>query len=115
VRDIIAVHVSMTFEATVIPLEKGIQSSYISLDSRLRGNDKGLRWHENYFIKSQAVVEILRDLGGVWTLMSFAFSCIPCFIRDKMYDHIARNRHSLYACEMSEKTKSKKFLKVFLD
>lgn len=47
------------------------------------------------FSKSEAVIEILRDIGGFWKLASIG-SLLPGFLRDKAYDMIAQNRYSLF-------------------
>jgi predicted DCC family thiol-disulfide oxidoreductase YuxK len=44
------------------------------------------------FQKSDAVLEIARHLPGGWPL-AYLFKVIPRFIRDPVYDFIARNRY----------------------
>ena len=44
------------------------------------------------FMKSDALVELARALGGVWRVMALA-RFIPKFLRDWAYDRIANNRH----------------------
>ena len=48
-----------------------------------------------YYHKSQAVFEIAKDLGGIYSL-STIFSFLPSSITDNMYDYIARNRYNWY-------------------
>ena len=43
------------------------------------------------FRESSAVLEILKDLGGIWKLFS-VFELIPIPIRDGIYRFIAKNR-----------------------
>ncbi|HEU4429627.1 MAG TPA: thiol-disulfide oxidoreductase DCC family protein [Myxococcota bacterium] len=43
--------------------------------------------------KSDAALEVLRRLGGVWPLLS-ALRIVPRALRDSAYDVIARNRYS---------------------
>jgi predicted DCC family thiol-disulfide oxidoreductase YuxK len=45
--------------------------------------------------KSKAVLEIWRDLGCCWNLL-FILIVIPPFIRDFVYDIIAKNRYKLF-------------------
>ena len=45
-----------------------------------------------YFIKSNAALEILKNLGGIFYL-AFFLKIFPRFIRDFGYDFIARNRY----------------------
>jgi predicted DCC family thiol-disulfide oxidoreductase YuxK len=42
--------------------------------------------------KSNAALEIARNLSGLWPLF-YIFKVIPPFIRDGVYDWIARNRY----------------------
>jgi len=55
-----------------------------------------------YHLRSGAVLRILKDLGGIWSLM-YAFIIIPAFIRDWIYNAVARNRYRIFgrreACE----------------
>ena len=44
------------------------------------------------YIKSSAVLEILKDIGGVWRLL-YLFKIVPVSIRDYVYRLIAANRY----------------------
>jgi len=44
------------------------------------------------FQKSNAALEIARTLDGLWPLL-YAFKIVPLFIRDMVYDWIAKNRY----------------------
>jgi predicted DCC family thiol-disulfide oxidoreductase YuxK len=46
----------------------------------------------NVFTKSDAPLQVSRSLGGFWPLASM-FTLVPKFIRDRIYDWIARNRY----------------------
>jgi predicted DCC family thiol-disulfide oxidoreductase YuxK len=46
--------------------------------------------------RSAAVLHILRRLGGVWRLLGSVISVVPTPLRDRVYDGIARIRHSLF-------------------
>lgn len=48
-----------------------------------------------YFYKSDAAFEIAKNLGGIFTAASF-FAMIPKSVRNRVYDHIARNRYKTY-------------------
>ena len=48
-----------------------------------------------YFIRSEAALRILKLLGGFWSLL-FGFIIIPRFLRDAVYDLIARNRYKWF-------------------
>ncbi|MCJ7465438.1 MAG: thiol-disulfide oxidoreductase DCC family protein [Maribacter sp.] len=48
-----------------------------------------------YYIKSDATIEIARDIGGIWSVLAL-FRWIPVRLRNIVYDFIARNRYSWY-------------------
>ncbi|MDN4524852.1 thiol-disulfide oxidoreductase DCC family protein [Fictibacillus fluitans] len=45
--------------------------------------------------KSDAALEIAKDLGGLWKLAVLA-KIIPCRVRDALYEWIARNRYKWF-------------------
>ena len=47
------------------------------------------------FIQSSAVLNILKDLGGIWRLW-FMFMVIPKFLRDFIYIVIAKTRYRIF-------------------
>ncbi len=51
--------------------------------------------NEQVFIKSRAVLEISRALPGVWPLL-YVFRIMPTFLRDAVYEWIARNRYRFF-------------------
>lgn len=48
-----------------------------------------------FFQKSDAALEIARQLSGIWPVLS-VFKILPRFFRDGLYDLIARNRYRLF-------------------
>jgi predicted DCC family thiol-disulfide oxidoreductase YuxK len=44
------------------------------------------------FHKSDAALEIALDLGGLWPLL-YGFKIVPRFVRNAVYDFVARNRY----------------------
>lgn len=48
-----------------------------------------------YFAKSGAAIEIANTIGGVFSMMSI-FKIIPSFLRNPIYDFIAKNRYKWY-------------------
>lgn len=48
-----------------------------------------------FYLRSSAVLNILRDLGGVWRLL-YIFIIVPPVIRDWIYSIVARNRFRLF-------------------
>ena len=52
-------------------------------------------------LRSTAVLCILRDLGGIYRLSSL-FYLIPVFIRDFVYDQVAKRRYKCFGkCDIS--------------
>jgi len=51
-----------------------------------------------YFLRSSAILNVLKDLGGIWQLF-FAFRIIPEFIRDLIYRILAKNRNRFFRCK----------------
>jgi predicted DCC family thiol-disulfide oxidoreductase YuxK len=51
--------------------------------------------NKQFYIKSEAVIQVLTDIGGIWKMTS-VFKFIPLFIRDYIYDFIARNRYGWF-------------------
>ena len=49
---------------------------------------------EKFYEKSDAVLQIVKDLNGLSWLSIFRF--VPRFIRDVVYDFIAANRYSIF-------------------
>lgn len=47
---------------------------------------------EHIFTRSDVPLEIVRRLGGAWSLLGF-FKIIPRSIRNAVYDWVARNRY----------------------
>ncbi len=47
------------------------------------------------FIKSSAILHMLKDIGGAWQLL-YIFIIVPRIIRDFCYDVIARSRYKIW-------------------
>ncbi len=50
---------------------------------------------EKYVLKSTAVLHVLKTLGGAWSLF-YGFIILPAFIRNFVYDFIAKNRYKYF-------------------
>jgi len=50
---------------------------------------------QKVYQKSNAILEVTRSLGGLWPLL-YVFKLIPRFLRDALYDYIAKNRYSWF-------------------
>lgn len=48
-----------------------------------------------YYHKSGAALEIARNLSGIFNI-SLVFNLIPTFLRDPIYDYVAKNRYKWY-------------------
>lgn len=49
----------------------------------------------DYFIKSNAALEIAKRLGGLWPIF-YVFKIVPTGLRDLIYDFVARHRHKFF-------------------
>jgi predicted DCC family thiol-disulfide oxidoreductase YuxK len=54
-----------------------------------------LYYKGRYFIKSTAALETAKLLGGLWRMAAIGF-ILPGFIRDWVYDFVARNRYKWF-------------------
>lgn len=48
-----------------------------------------------YFIRSSAVLEVFKDMGGFWR-MFYIFIIIPICLRDRVYRLVARLRYRIF-------------------
>lgn len=66
-----------------------------------------------YYTKSTAALRLLRKLGGPWSLF-YVLRVIPSFIRNRVYDWIARKRYLWFgyndSCLMPTADTRKRFL-----
>jgi predicted DCC family thiol-disulfide oxidoreductase YuxK len=67
-----------------------------------------------YFIKSEAALALLKDIGGPWKL-GYVFVIIPKPIRDWAYDVIARNRFKILDPQKHCLVQTPKIKQQFLD
>lgn len=68
---------------------------------------------DQVFYKSEAALEISRNLGSLWPAM-YVFNIVPSFIRDPVYDWIAKNRYKWFGkketCRIPTQEEKSKFL-----
>jgi predicted DCC family thiol-disulfide oxidoreductase YuxK len=50
---------------------------------------------DKYFLKSTAVLYVLKELGGVWRLF-YGFIILPRSFRDFIYDGVAKSRYRIF-------------------
>ncbi len=69
--------------------------------------------NDKVFHKSNAALEIARGMGGLWPLL-YIFKIIPAFLRNLIYDFIARNRYKWFgkldACRIPTPDIKERFL-----
>ena len=64
------------------------------------------------YLKSKAVLEIIKTLGGYWRIL-LIFRILPCKFLDRLYDIIARHRYSWFGknnCLIPNNAMKSKFL-----
>jgi predicted DCC family thiol-disulfide oxidoreductase YuxK len=63
-------------------------------------------------LRSDAILEICRTLGGVWGLLAVAGRLVPRFVRDGVYRYIAKRRKRWMpeACAMPSEATARRFL-----
>ena len=70
---------------------------------------------EHVLSRSDAIVYVLTQLGGIWKLMGIA-KLVPRPLRNGLYEIVARNRYRVFgkhdACMLPEPKDQKKFLAV---
>jgi predicted DCC family thiol-disulfide oxidoreductase YuxK len=47
---------------------------------------------ERVHLRSDAILRIMGDVGGLWSFL-LVFRVVPAFLRDPVYDWVARNRY----------------------
>ena len=51
---------------------------------------------ERLLTRSDAVIAVLRQLGGLWIAEAAIFRMVPRTLRDRLYDAVARNRYRYF-------------------
>jgi predicted DCC family thiol-disulfide oxidoreductase YuxK len=68
---------------------------------------------KRFRVRSDAAIAILTGLGGIWKL-AVALRIIPRPLRDRFYDHVARNRFRWYgrrdSCRLPTESERARFL-----
>jgi predicted DCC family thiol-disulfide oxidoreductase YuxK len=54
------------------------------------------------YVKSNAVLEILKDLKNVWSVF-YIFKIIPTQLRDILYEYISKNRYNILGAKFKKK------------
>lgn len=59
--------------------------------------DSILVWKDNALhMKTQAIMQVMHGMGGMWKILSALMRMIPLFIANPMYDFIARKRYGWF-------------------
>ena len=70
---------------------------------------------ERIFVRSDAIIQALQQIGGVWRL-AMLVKVVPKFIRDAIYDLVARNRYRVFGkyetCLLPEPKYRRKFVGI---
>ena len=69
---------------------------------------------DKYYLRSSAVLHVLKDIGGVWRFF-YSLIIIPRFIRDIFYNQVARSRYLVFGkritCMIPGQETTDRFLK----
>ncbi|WP_417443788.1 thiol-disulfide oxidoreductase DCC family protein [Joostella sp.] len=67
-----------------------------------------------YYTRSSAAIEIAKEIGGLWSLLSVFNYILPESIRDSIYNFIAKNRYKWFGkkenCPLPTNEQKKKFI-----
>jgi predicted DCC family thiol-disulfide oxidoreductase YuxK len=70
--------------------------------------------HERAYVRSDAVLGIMSGLGGPWRLAAAGLRVIPRFLRDDVYDLVARVRYRIFgrleSCPLPPRSDASRFL-----
>ena len=71
---------------------------------------------ERVAARSDAAIEILRGLGGLWRALASLFAPLPHGVRNWAYNLVARNRYRIFgkydSCPLPEEKHRHRFLDV---
>ncbi len=105
---------SATFQFASLQSEIGIQLLKRHKIDSTNTDSIVLISNNQAYLKSTAALLIAKQLDGIWKLLS-VFLIIPQFIRDNVYELIAKNRYKwfgkLEACRMPTPPMRTRFLK----
>ncbi len=74
----------------------------------------GAEQNEALLARSDAVIFVLRGVGGVWRFVGGLFQLLPRIARDWMYNLVARNRYRIFgrydSCPLPSEAQRRRFL-----
>jgi predicted DCC family thiol-disulfide oxidoreductase YuxK len=70
---------------------------------------------DRVFGRSDAVLRVMHYLGGAWSLLAAFGALVPRFVRDRVYDLVARHRHEIGAesCLLPTAAQRARFIDYF--
>ena len=74
------------------PLQGSTYAAILNLDKPTELGTVVLYDKEGLHVRSDAVLRVLREIGGVWGVLAALASVIPIAVRDWAYNFIARRR-----------------------
>jgi predicted DCC family thiol-disulfide oxidoreductase YuxK len=70
--------------------------------------------NERLLARADAIVALMREIGGIWKVLSFFKKLFPKPVRDWSYDVVARNRYRIFgkyeSCLLPDPRHAHKFL-----
>ena len=64
---------------------------------KLQTIDSIVFWkNDEIYIESNAVIEVLKTIGGFWKFIAIIFQIFPKFLRNAVYRFVAKKRYSLF-------------------
>lgn len=70
--------------------------------------------NDRAYLRSAAVLQVLKGIGGVYSL-ALVFNIFPAFIRDGVYNFIAKNRYRWFGKQESCRIPSPELKAKFID
>jgi len=84
----------------------------LDVETMVYVRDFGLK-HERVYLRSDAVLRVLGDVGGVWWLVSL-LRVVPRLLRDPLYGWVARHRYRWFgkyeSCPLPSPEQRSRFL-----
>ncbi|QES90355.1 thiol-disulfide oxidoreductase DCC family protein [Rhizosphaericola mali] len=79
-------------------------------------NMQSIVYQENgqLYTQSTAVLKIMKHLNGIWPIL-YILILIPKFIRDFIYDYIAKNRYKWFGKKATCMIPNKRYISRFLE
>lgn len=104
-----------TFRFTSLQSETGKEIiDYLKIDTTKVDSIILFEPNQAYYLKSTAALKIFGNFGGIWEVSKFLLF-FPSFIRDFVYDIIAKNRYKWFGKKNQCMIPTPELLSKFLD